>query len=206
MKKIIKKTGLVFLLVCCLEVLVPATSNACGHEGFYIGGGYQQLFQFSPDRQLVGGGAVSPGKIDWRTRWGFYGKAGYDFCESRWGVELPVSYNRQKLNRAETVSVIGVDLNAIFHIIETPGGLDFYWIGGSGMNIVTDGQVKNNSGSGGVNINFGPGLQYFISKKPKVAMGISVPFKYTLYFGDHLSKNITQVFGIPIMAGATIGF
>ena len=178
----------------------------CGHEGWYVGAGYTQLLQYSPDNQLTAAGAATR-KIDWRTRWGAYGKVGYDWCGSRWGIEVPFSYNRQKLNRSEMVNIFGVDANAVFHIVETTGGADFYWIGGMGMNIVTDGQIKNNTGAGGINVNFGPGFQYFLKKtKPKVAIGVSVPVKYTYYFGNHLSRSGTSVFGFPIQVGFTIGF
>ncbi|OGQ43201.1 MAG: hypothetical protein A3I70_00865 [Deltaproteobacteria bacterium RIFCSPLOWO2_02_FULL_44_34] len=165
-----------------------------------------QLLQFSPDNQLIGGGLIPSGKVQWQTRWGAYAKVGYDFCSSRWGIELPFSYNRQKLNRSETVHMIGIDANAVFHIVETQKGADFYWIAGTGVNLVTEGSINNNTGNAGINLNFGPGFQYFINKSPKVALGVSLPFKYTLYLGDHLSRNNTQVFGFPVQVGFTIGF
>lgn len=180
--------------------------NACGHDGWFVGAGYTQLLQYTPDKQLVAAGVTPTRKVDWNTRWGGYAKAGYDFCGSRWGVEVPISYNRQRLNRAELVHLFGFDANAIFHIVETEGGADFYWIAGTGMNIVTEGRVNNNSGAGGINLNFGPGFQYFLKKgKTKVAIGISVPLKYTLYFGHHLSRGHTSVIGVPIQVGLTVG-
>ena len=201
-----KKLFLIPLFVyCLLSVVCCYSARACGHEGWYTGGGYSQLFQFSPDHQLTGGGIPSP-KINWETRWGGYAKLGYDFCGSRWGVEVPFSWNRQRLNHFDNVSVIGIDANAIFHVIETEAGADFYLTGGSGMNIVTEGTINDNSGDAGVNFNFGPGFQYFVSKKPRVAIGIAVPVKYTLYFGNHLSRNHTSVFGVPVQVGFTIGF
>lgn len=186
-------------------VLNPA--HACGHEGWYTGLGYTQLLQFSPDRQLTVGGGTTP-KVDWNTRWGTHLRVGKDFCESRWGVEVPISFDRQRLNRREVINQIGIDANAIFHIIETEGGGDFYWIAGSGLNIAMEGPTNNNSGAAGINLNFGPGYQYFIKHhKPKVAIGVAVPIKYTVYFGNNLSGNKkTSVIGLPVRVGFSVGF
>ncbi len=202
MKKILWGVG----LLIAITVLPYFEAKACGHEGFFMGAGYEQLLQYSPDYQLVAIGTTSR-KITWGTRWGAYAKVGYDFCGSRWGVEVPFSYNRQKLNRSELVNVMSVDANAIFHIIETTGGADFYWLGGLGGSYVSEGRNKNGTSATGMNFNFGPGFQYFLKQtKPKIAIGISVPIKYTLYFGNNLSRKRTSVFGIPIMAGFTVGF
>lgn len=197
---------LILFLVSGCQLLVSRT-QACGHEGWYAGFGYTQLVQFSPDRQLTAGGAASP-RVDWRTRWGAHGRIGHDFCGSRWGMEVPVSLDRQRLNRNEIITQFGLDANAVFHIIETEGGTDFYWIAGTGMNIAREGPINNNSGAAGINLNFGPGFQYFIKrKKPNVAIGFSVPVKYTLYFGNNLSGNKkTSVIGFPLRFGFSVGF
>ena len=197
---------LLLLLAGSFCFLFSSPTQACGHEGWYFGTGYSQLLQYSPNNQLTATDVPSPGRIDFKTRWGGYAKVGYDFCASRWGIELPVSLNRQRLNRSEMVNVIGVDLNALFHIIETQNGIDFYWIGGTGMNIITDGPINNNTGAGGINFNFGPGFQYFFDQKRNISLNFSVPVKYTLYFGSHLSQGHTSVIGIPILAGFTVGF
>lgn len=195
------------LLAVLLSTLPYAKARACGHEGWYGGLGYTQLLQFSPDRQLSAVGATTP-KVDWNTRWGAHGRVGYDFCASRWGVEVPFSFDRQRLNRQEVVNIIGVDANALFHIIETRQGIDFYWMAGTGVNVAMEGPTNNNTGAGGINLNFGPGLNYFIKhQNPKVALGVSVPLKYTLYLGNHLSGNKkTSVIGFPFRVGFSIGF
>lgn len=200
------------LLILVLSVvgpwsMVPGPANACGHEGWYAGLGYTQLVQATPDRQLIAGGGASP-KVDWNTRWGAHGKVGYDFCGTRWGVEVPVSLDRQRLNRQEVVNQIGLDANALYHIVETETGIDFYWIAGSGLNIAFEGPINNNTGTAGANLNFGPGFQYFIKKeKTKVALAVSVPFKYTLYFGNNLSgAKKTSVIGVPFRVGFSLGF
>lgn len=179
---------------------------ACGHEGWYTGLGYTELIQFSPDHQLVAGGGASP-KVDWNPRWGAHLRVGHDFCQSRWGVEVPFSFDRQRLNRQEIINQIGLDANAIFHIIETEGGADFYWIGGTGVNIAAEGPINNNSGAVGINLNFGPGFQYFVNPNKSVALGLAIPLKYTLYFGNNLSGNKrTSVIGFPIRVGFSVGF
>lgn len=198
---------LILLAVLLDPFVLPSQAHACGHEGWYAGVGYMQLFQFSPDRQLVSGGAASPGRINFRTRYGAMVKAGKDFCGSRFGIEFPFSYNRQRLNRQELVDVLGLDANAVIHLLETPGGSDFYLLAGTGFNIITDGTVNNDTGTAGINLNFGPGYQYFFAKgKHKAALGVSLPFKYTLYFRDNLSRRKTQVLGIPVVLGFTVGF
>ncbi len=190
-----------------LLLFSPLPSHACGHEGWYAGLGYTQLLQFSSERQLTAGGGAAP-KINWDTRWGAHGKVGYDFCGSRWGAELPVSLDRQRLNRAENVSILGIDVNALYHIVETKKGIDFYWIAGTGINLALEGSANNNTGAAGMNINFGPGLNYFIKrKKPNVALHLSVPAKYTLYFRNNLSGGgKTAVLGFPVRVGFSVGF
>ncbi|MBI4125010.1 MAG: hypothetical protein HY466_03645, partial [Deltaproteobacteria bacterium] len=186
---------------------VHSPAHACGHEGTYAGLGYTQLIQFSPDHQLVAAGGTSP-RINWSTRWGTHLRVGHDFCQSRWGFEVPFSLDRQRLNRNEFIHQIGIDANAIYHILETEGGIDFYWIGGTGLNFTTEGAVSNNTGATGINLNFGPGFQYFVKQaKPNVAIGLAVPVKYTLYFGNNLSGNKrTSVIGLPIRVGFSVGF
>lgn len=187
-------------------LFVASGVQACGHEGFYFGGGYSQLFLWSQDKQIIGGG-LSNNPIRMRTRFGAYGKIGYDFCQSRMGIEFPFAFDRQRLNRVENVSVFSADTNAVIHLIETEKGADFYWIIGTGFNMMTEGSLNNNSRARGINANFGPGFQYFLSKgATKAAIGISVPVRYTFYFGNNLSRDVTKVLGFPIHVGFTVGF
>src|SRR3989338_5878640 len=105
-------------IVLFVFLLSPLKTLACGHEGWFAGVGYTQLLQFSPDTQFTAA-AANAGKIDWDSRWGIHARVGYDFCASRWGVEMPIGFDHQRLNQQEFVNVIGVDANALFHIIET---------------------------------------------------------------------------------------
>lgn len=198
--------GLFIIIAAAVTFIFSYKSHACGHEGWYGGVSYMQLFQFSPDNQLVGGGIGNSAKVNFRTRYGAMVKAGKDFCGSRFGVEFPFSYNRQRLNRQEMINVFGMDANAVIHLVETVGGADFYLIAGTGINFIPRGNTGNMSKALGVNLNFGPGFQYFISKKPKIALGVSIPLKYTLYFGNNLSAKKTQVLGFPIAVGFTVAF
>lgn len=197
---------LFIIAVAATTLLFSSKSHACGHEGWYGGADYMQLLQFSPDNQLVGGGVGGSGKINFRTRYGAQVKVGKDFCGSRFGFEFPFSYNRQRLNRQNFINVFGIDANAVIHLVETPEGADFYLIAGTGMNFIPSNAASNLRRTIGVNLNFGPGFQYFISKKPKVALGISIPLKYTLYFGNNLSAKKTQVLGFPITLGFSVAF
>lgn len=194
------------LALASSTLFIPTGAQACGHEGFYVGGGYSQLFLWSQDKQIIGGG-LSNNPIRMRTRFGGYGKFGYDFCKSRMGIEVPLAFDRQRLNRVENVNVFSADTNAIIHLIETEKGADFYWIIGTGFNLMTEGSLNNNSRAKGINANFGPGFQYFLSKgDTKAAIGISVPVRYTFYFGNNLSRDVTKVLGFPIRVGFTVGF
>lgn len=185
----------------------PQSGYTCGHEGFYLGLGYSQLLMWSPDKRLVSGNLASNQNVKWDTRYGGYGKFGYDFCGSRMGVEVPVSYDRQKLNRLEMVNVFNSDLNAIIHLVETNSGWDFFWILGTGFSFITEGGSDNDSSTAGVNFNVGPGLRYyFLNGNNKTAVELSVPARYSFYLGHHLSNNTTQVLGIPIRFGLTFGF
>lgn len=181
--------------------------HACGHEGPYVGLGYTQLFLFSHEGQLVAGGSNPAQPISFDSRVGGQAKFGYDFCASRFGIEVPFGFAVQQLNRSETVHVYSLDTNAIIHIVETEQGADFYWIAGIGINIISEGTVNNNTGGAGMNVNFGPGFQYFFARgKHRSAFSISIPFKYTLYVGDNLSANTTSVYAVPIQLGFTFGF
>lgn len=200
-----KRFALLLFFGLLLFLRIPK-AHACGHEGWYGGIGYGQLFQFSPDKRLTAGGGSSANNVSFKTRYGGYAKIGYDWCGTRYGIEFPFSYNRQRLNRQNMIHLFGMDVNAVIHLVETEGGADFYWIAGTGMNIVPRDVASNTRKAVGINLNFGPGFQYFISKKPRVALGVSVPLKYTLYFGSNLSARKTQVIGVPFLVGFTVGF
>src|SRR3989338_5393360 len=203
-----KKALLGLLVGAVASWVVPAfDTKACGHEGAYMGLGYTQLFLFSPENQLAAPG-TAPQEIRFDSRYGGQLKFGYDFFASRFGIEVPLSFAVQQLNRAENVMVFGADTNMVVHLVETEKGADFYWIMGLGATVVTEGSIKNNTGSAGPNFNFGPGFQYFFAqgRNHVAAVNISVPGKVTLFVGDNLSDRKTTVFAIPIQFGFTYGF
>ena len=194
------------LLVLC--VFGERKLYACGHEGPYVGLAYTQLIQHTRDNRYIGSTSTTTAqKISWGSRYGTQVKFGYDFCGTRFGVEMPIGVNYQLLNNADDVLVLNLDTNLIIHIIETEGGLDFYWIAGVGATVVTEGDIDDNSKAGGISGNFGPGVQYFFNQgKHRSAIGLSIPVKYTMYVGDNLSKDRTSVIGVPVNIGFTIGF
>ena len=205
--------SLYVLILFVLAAFFPfSRSEACGHEGAYVGLGYTQFIAYSPDHQLVsstgtGSAATTGSRIELGTRPGAHFKIGYDFCGSRWGFEIPVMVSMQRLNRAETIYVGGVDANAIFHIIETETGVDFFWIGGLGATILTEGTLGNNTASGGINANFGPGFQYFFARgNHRSAIQIALPVRVAILMGDNLSNRSTRIVGIPIQISFTFAF
>lgn len=195
-------------LTLLLSAGYATNARACGHGGWYAGTGYAQMFSYSFDNQLAGGGASSQlGNVNFRTRFGGYVKVGRDFCTSRFGFEIPFSYNRQRLNRSEVINVFTLDGNAVIHLLQTSKGGSIYWIVGTGFSRISEGSLANNTDAVGVNLNTGPGFQlFFKNNKPKMSLGISFPLTYTLYFGNNLSKRMTQVFSAPIHVGFTVGF
>lgn len=199
----------IWKLALSLFFLTGIVSSAypCGHEGAYFGLSYNQLFLFSFDKPLTAGSGKGLRKIEWGSRFGGLAKFGYDFCKTRFGIEVPLGWARQKLNREEDVDLISGDANLIFHILETEEGADFYWIGGLGASFVTEGTVKDRSRALGMNFNFGPGFQYFFARgMHRAAVHFAVPAKFILFFGNNLSKDTTSVIGIPLQVGFTMSF
>lgn len=202
-----KQRKLLMVLIMAAFLIWPQEkAEACGHEGWYFGGGYAQLFQVSPDKQFVASGTTGRSKVRFDTQFGGHMKVGYDWCGTRYGLEATVSYDRQRLNRLEKVQQFGGDLNSVIHLVETPGGLDFYLLAGLGITLLPEGPVENNSGAIGASVNAGPGIRYFIDKKKKVGLHFEVPVKYTLFFRNNLSARKTSVIGLPLRIGFTVGF
>ncbi len=205
MKKFVFLASILFLW----SLLSVREARACGHEGGYVGLAYTELLQFSNDKRYVSPTLppASVDKISFSPRYGGQLKLGYDFCGTRYGIEMPIGINYLVLNELDRVLFLSLDTNAIIHIAETEEGADFYWIAGMGTSIATEGSIKDSSKAGGVNFNFGPGFQFFFAQgKRRAAFGISIPVRYTLYMGNNLSRNNTSVFAVPVNIGFTVGF
>lgn len=201
-----KKLILVIAFLLFGIVTPWAKATACGHEGWYVGGGYTQLLQKSLDKQNLAPGIAATNTVRFDTRFGGSVKIGYDWCQTRYGLETTISYDKQRLNRFEMVHQFGADLNSVIHLIETRSGLDFYLLAGLGVTLLPEGPSNNNSGAIGAAVNLGPGFRYFLDKTRKAALHFEIPVKYTLFFGNNLSARKTAVYGLPIRIGFTIGF
>jgi hypothetical protein len=196
----------ILLSVAFISLLLWSSDvRACGHEGIFIGLGYTQLFMYTPEHQI---NKVASERIKFGPGFGANAVVGYDFKDSRWGIQMPFEYARLKLNGDEWVDSFGTELEAILHIVEWGNGLDFHLIGGAGWTYLTEGKIDNQSNSLGVVASLGPGLSWFFSRTEKVsaALNFEVPIRYVHYFKDRLSANGTSALAVPIRLTMQIGF
>lgn len=193
--------GLVFVLT---PFTVP-TAWACGHDGFYVGAGYEQLFLYTTESRLSGG---SLGRITFGPGFGGSALLGYDFCGSRWGIQMPFEFSRFRLNNEEWVNSLGSSLEGVLHLAQWQNGLDIHLVGGAGWSYLTEGSVPNRTANAGITASLGPGVSYFIpdTKKVSIAIVAELPFRMIYYFGDRLSANGTTVLGIPLRLSVEVGF
>ena len=202
----IQKIALLTALFLMILIGSGQEANACGYEGWYFGGGYTQLFQVSRDKQNVAAGIASSRRVPFANRFGGHLKVGHDWCGTRYGLEATIHYDKQRLNKTDMVHQFGGDLNSVIHLVETPGGLDFYLLAGLGVTLIPKEKTNNSTGAIGGSLNLGPGLRYFLDKKRKAALFVEIPAQATLFFGNNLSARKTSVLGIPLRIGFTVGF
>lgn len=199
------KTTVILAFIASAIAAGPSISYACGHEGFYLGVGYEQLLMYTPEKQL---NAVTSERINFGPGFGATFLVGYDIKGTRWGVQLPFEYSRLKLNHDEWVNYFGAGLEGVFHIKEWKSGIDFHLVGGVGWAYLSEGDVYNNSKNNGITASIGPGFSYFFTRTEKVsgAVSLDVPFRFVNFFGDHLSRGGTSVGALPIRLTLQIGF
>ncbi len=182
-------------------------ADACGHDGFFLAGGYQQMFMYTPEDQLTAEGGLRSQQITFGPGFGLHVIAGYDFEGSRWGIQAPLSYSYIKLDRVEWVHYFDIDLEGIFHLAYWENGIDIYLIGGTGASFLTEGKVSNKSAAAGINAGLGPGLSYFFARgRHKGSIYIQVPVRMVHFFGDNLSADGTTLLQVPIRLGLSVGF
>lgn len=196
---------LFFVLLLVLGSLRAPSALACGHDGFYVGVGYTQLFMFTLEDRLSSGDL---GRIHFSPGFGAHALIGYDFCGSRWGIQMPFEFTRQRLNYAEWVNQFGSSLEGVFHLVEWGNGLDIHLVGGAGWAYLSEGSIQNRTASAGITVDLGPGLSYYFSRTEKIsaALALEVPFRMINYFGNHLSANGTTIFAIPVRISIQVGF
>ncbi len=205
------KARLLVLSVCAVIfsfALLPKNADACGHDGFFIGGGYEQLFMYTPDDQLRGAGQLVSSQIVFSPGFGAHFLLGYDFKGSRWGIQMPFGYSRFKLNRSEWVNYFDTSVEGILHLASWENGIDVSLIGGAGVSILPEGPIENNTGSFGLNVGIGPAFNWFFHRGQKVTSSVyvQVPVRMVIFFGNNLSANQTTVLQIPVRVGVSLGF
>jgi hypothetical protein len=205
------KTRVFFLSVCALVisfVIAPKVVSACGHDGFFIGGGYQQMFMYTPEDQLRGAGQLTSSQITFGPGFGAHLLFGYDFEGSRWGIQMPFGYSNFKLNRSERVNYFDTAVEGILHLASWENGIDVNLVGGIGVSILPEGPNDNNTGALGMNFGIGPGFNWFFHRSESISSSVyvQVPIRVVLFFGDNLSKNHTTALQVPIRVGVSLGF
>lgn len=200
--------SLVFLcstLVFFTIHLISVTARSCGHDGFYTGIGYEQMFMFTSERRL---GTGNQNRVYFGPGFGANAIVGYDFCCSRWGIQLPFEFSRQKFNYLEWVDQFNISLEGVVHLKEWSNGVDIRLVGGAGWSYLTEGKFDNMTSSSGIIAHFGPGLAYYFSRTEKISAALvaELPIRVIHYFGDRLSGNGTTLAAIPLRISMQIGF
>ncbi|MFH1654030.1 MAG: outer membrane beta-barrel protein [Pseudomonadota bacterium] len=202
-RNLLLKAAILLILSLCLT---PNPAYACGHDGFYVGLGYEQLIPFSPDRQysISGNGQ----RITFGTRFGGLVLIGYDFPCTRWGVQLTFDGGKLRLNKIENIYYLGSNLEGVVHLASWRDGLDIYLVGGAGTTYLTEGDLKNSSATFGINVGFGPGIAYYFKKSDRMsaALKFDIPLRYTHFLGQHLSDTGTNVISVPLRLSVGVGF
>lgn len=184
--------------------VAPARALACGHDGFYIGAGYTQLFMLTTEHRLGNTGQ----RINFGPGFGANALVGYDFCGSRWGIQLPFEFTRLKLNKSEWVNQFGSSIEGVLHLVEWPNGLDVHLLAGAGWTYITEGQYDDRTAAAGLTVSAGPGLSYYFSRTETLsaALALELPFRWIYYFGSHLSSNGTSIVAFPVRLSIQVGF
>lgn len=195
-------------LLCLILAFCPvliSTANACGHNSFYVGVGYEQMFMYTTEDRLSDG---ELGRIHFTPGYGGSLLFGYDFCGTRWGIQLPFEFTRQKLNHEEWVNQMGSSVEGVLHLAEWGNGLDVHLVGGVGWAYLSEGATDNRTASAGITVSFGPGISYFFHRSEKFSSAINfeVPIRMINYFGDRLSANGTTILAIPLRLSVQFGF
>lgn len=196
--------SVVIVLCVTTQLLTPSTIFACGHDGFYLGGGYTQLFMFTPKNRL----GASNTRVEFGPGFGAHLVLGYDFCGTRWGIQIPFEFTRQKLNSWEWVNQFGSTAEGVFHIASWKNGIDIHVVGGIGWAYLMEGPIQNSTAAAALTVDVGPGVSYYFVKSDKVTASVTgeIPLRFLYYFGNHLSSGGTPTFAVPIRISMQVGF
>ena len=186
-----------------LFVATSSKASACAHNGFYFGGGYTQQFLFTPEHRLTLGGGS---RVNFGIPISAYALWGYDFCGTRWGIQMPVEYSTFRLNRSERVGMMGASVEGVYHLVEWADGFDFHLVGGIGGQYLTEGAINDRTESVGMTVAAGPGISWFFGKNHHFSLTSQFPLRAIIFFGNRLSANHTTVIDLPLRLGFTVGF
>ncbi|MBI4126526.1 MAG: hypothetical protein HY465_03450 [Deltaproteobacteria bacterium] len=200
---VLRQIRIALAFIGLIVLVSPPTAQACGHDAFYLGGGYIQQFLVTPEHRL---GVGSNDRVRFGIPFTFYGLWGYDFCGSRWGIQMPFEYSRFKLNRTEWVNMMGGSFEGVFHVAAWEDGFDFHLVGGLGLQYLTEGDIQDRTESVGMTASFGPGIAWYFGKGRHLALVSQFPVRAIVFIGDRLSANQTTVIDLPLRLGLTVGF
>jgi hypothetical protein len=198
-----RKLALVLFFVVALTC-PHLKALACGHEGPFVGIGYNQLFMYTPQKQYMN----TSSRISFSPGYGGNLTFGYDFQGTRWGIQIPAEYARIKLNGNEWVNSIQASAEGIFRIKQWDNGVDFHLVGGFGWSYLSEGKVYNRSQSNGITGGIGPGVSYFFSMTEKISGAVvaEVPIRAVYFVSGHLSSGKAVALDVPIRISMQIGF
>lgn len=190
-----------------LFILFPQASFACGHDGFFFGGGYAQSHLFTHETRFFANSNVNR-RITFGPGFGGHAVLGYDVCKTRWGFQVPVEFVSLRINGNERTQLLTVNSEVIYHIASWENGIDVHLVAGGGINYLREGETFDRSASYGANINVGPGVSWYFARAKTLsgALTLQIPIRSILFFGDRLTRNNTLVFVIPVRFGMTFGF
>jgi len=194
------------LLFTLLSIFPLESAKACGHDGFYLGGGYMQQILTTSEKRLSAVGNSE--KIVFGPAIGLHVVLGYDFCGSRWGIQMPLDWSTFRLNEEERVQMMGGAVEGVFHIASWDNGADIHLVGGVGLNLITEGAIANVSQNAGINFGVGPGFSWYFLRNKRVTANftLDVPIRMIYFFGSRLSANKTIAISVPVRLGVTFGF
>jgi len=197
----------VVVLMVLVFVSVPKKVLGAGHDGFYGGVGVLSIPMVTWEDRLTRPGGRSE-RVYFQPGFGGWILFGYQFPDTRWGIQVPLEWQYFKLNHQEWVNQMCGTVEGVVRLVEWDNGIDFHLVGGLGATYLFEGKINDNSSGMGMHAEIGPGFSWFFARggDVKASLTMEVPIRYIFFFGDHLSRGGTSVFAFPVRLGVTIGF
>lgn len=203
-----RRMPFLFLFVVLVSTFTCEDVRACGHDGFYLAAGYEQLVMFSREDRLVRSGVnLNPQRVVFGPGFGAHVMFGYDYEGTRWGWQVPFEYSYIKLNKQEYLHYFSTALEPVLHLAVWPNGVVFSVIPTLGISVLPDGEIDDGTQGFGVNFGLGPKLSYFFARGDvRGSVYLQVPLRAVYVFEDNLSRDGTTLFAVPIRLGLSVGF